>query len=759
MRLVSVDFGGGIPELREIHAAGGGTPDDLLVINPNAVIGRLHELGLTALPQVFLARPMSFDADPAAFERHVEIELDEIAEAVLIAIEFHPAIAKFADHASLKVMVGGNELAFSVDNDDPNCLLAFDTKGNVATATLILENVPDNRRVSFRFASPTGSLHAPACTVYTYFRLADDLTVDLRPKHMKRDSQPPFRISPNHSATWRCVLERQDEPKPYPLESVEAVLRHAGSGSVIRLDFQADPQSPGVFLSDETRIPPGTYDVELYILLPSRAKVHLTLPRHVESQLSDEPVTMDIHPAGDEVGDGPGPPRSHLAFGPVGDAVSKKSLIVGLRSLDVDYSITVVPSADIADAEGHAPRQKWIGFDRAQLTLSPGRPEKLRVTLSIPGRIEETIQDGPFQGRFALVRTDTGEPVPIRLYRRIEGVGEDEPVDRITFTLARPKMTVRAVRCFRDRIRTRRDGAAELPVRLDFGTPYEQLVAVDVGHDSVLPRQFTILPSAILCDPSGRQVPTVRLAPLENTELTQEIPTGGTARWLFRLTVDADCRTEEALGSIDITAAGLAPRHLALAVRRRTPPLTFPVKVACWCLAAGLSLFALRAAHLRRRAARFRSGRQHVLTLARPLSGALAIAPDFRGGVHLVPQQPTQIAYRGDPRKKTIAAGRPVRIDEQAISAGRPCLVELKPRDGREGPAFEINDCLTNAEDQPELAVEVVSGGQYDRLSRRYGRALRSRLLLAVLCGALALTLGYPFLRTAAQWAYDFLTL
>ena len=67
VRFVTVDFAGGIPELATIHQAAAGTPGDLVLTSPNAVIGKLHGLGLTALPRVVLPPSRSYDAQPGAF--------------------------------------------------------------------------------------------------------------------------------------------------------------------------------------------------------------------------------------------------------------------------------------------------------------------------------------------------------------------------------------------------------------------------------------------------------------------------------------------------------------------------------------------------------------------------------------------------------------------------------------------------------------------------------------------------------------------
>ena len=91
-------------------------------------------------------------------------------------------------------------MTFSSQNDDLQCQLAVDGKGNVATATLMLEAIPKEGHVSFQFESPRGSLHVPACTVYTYLRLPEGTEADFRPAFSPPEIAPPYTVSP--ITTW-----------------------------------------------------------------------------------------------------------------------------------------------------------------------------------------------------------------------------------------------------------------------------------------------------------------------------------------------------------------------------------------------------------------------------------------------------------------------------------------------------------------------------------------------------------------------------
>ena len=186
------------------------------------------------------------------------------------------------------------------------------------------------------------------------------------------------------------------------------MLRHARSGVITRLDLKPDDRSPGVFASDETAVPAGSYHVELHMVLPSGAKFSLTLTEHIESILRDEALALEAFDS--TVQGGAGPMLGQLNFGSLGDAVTRKSLLIVVRTLKMDYPITVIPSVTLADCQGTVPEQAWIIFDKPQLLLQPGRAEKLRVTLTLPKRIEEAIEDGRFEGRLSLLRPISSSP-------------------------------------------------------------------------------------------------------------------------------------------------------------------------------------------------------------------------------------------------------------------------------------------------------------------------------------------------------------
>src|SRR6185295_13923463 len=126
----------------------------------------------------------------------------------------------------------------------------FDSAGKVATAHLVLEKLPVNGQVSLNLRSPAMSMAVPACDVYVHLRLAKNILPQFRPHHARPDSMGPYRLSPNQEATWIAAYRSKDNAKPYPVKSIEAVLKNVHTGAEVRLPTQLDPQTAFTFISD-----------------------------------------------------------------------------------------------------------------------------------------------------------------------------------------------------------------------------------------------------------------------------------------------------------------------------------------------------------------------------------------------------------------------------------------------------------------------------------------------------------------------------
>ena len=377
----------------------------------------------------------------------------------------------------------------------------------------------------------------------------------------------------------------------------------------------------------------------------------------------------------------------------------------------------------------------------------------------LPKQIEEAIQDGRFEGKLSLVRPDLQQPVPVKRYSKICGVDENEPVERVTFTLARPTMTITARHAFRNRIKLTSDNKITLPIHVSINQPFQRTVTIEVTHDSVLPRDVTALPTAIFTDGDGREVPSVRLVPVADMPLSQQIAPGESGRWVFQFAVDKDCPTNLVFGTVDLSAPGMSTQHVSVLVERRNPLLAATIRFACWMLAALCAFFAIQAIVRRFRARHFRTGQTHVMTPKRPIKGALAVAAARNGTIQLISEEPMKVSRHGDPKPKLCAPQRPVTIDPNEVTPSRPLRLELCSPDGKPSQSFELTECLTTDDGNPEVHLEVTAGEGADQQRAQHSRRVRSMLSVAAASGLLAATIGYPLVITSAQWLYDFFTL
>lgn len=753
-RFVTIDYAGGIPELKQIHEAAGGKPEDLVLATPpSTAITKLHALGLTAFPGVVVQKPLASPADPKAFDKTVTASLDRLGERFVVTAVFDPPIPDFDRQARLEMRVGGNAIRFTTQNDDPNRLLSRDGAGKVVAAHLVLDAPPADGQVAFHYHSPESTFAVPAVTVYVHFRLPGDVAPAFRPRHAAPDTQAPFRVSTTQPATWVLELRSASQPKPFPLKSAEPVLRNVQSGTELRLSVTPDPQAPHVFVTDASRLPRGTYDVDLHLVLDSGVELHLKLPRHVESQEAEECATLEITQAAGAQVQHASHKRGHVCFGEVGDAVTTATVVVFLRTQGIPYPLEVGLSVDgLVDAQQTAPKAPWVQVKPAKLTLQPGRADRVFLTLKLPELVEEQLTDGLFQGTLNLVRADFGETLPVRRFKPISGVPEDEAPNLVTFTLRRPRLVVEAPRCFRNAIHARPDGRAVLRIANDVYQPFSRTTLIRLAHDSVLARQVSAFPSAAFVDPAGKEVPSVRLAAVEAGRLSQEVRPGDTGTWLFRLEIDDDPQLVEARGELTFSAPGLPPVHLPVEVvaRRSLLGSTFrTVLVAVSVLSAAFGLVALIRWWGGRR---FRPGVPFTITPERPLGDILQLAPTPRGDALLVADQPVRFRFEADAKTKPCGKDRPLPGVIDALKKGKSVLVE---EDSPEEEEERWGIALLEYHEPAEVHGEVVEAPRQAKAAARQRRRMIRRVLLAAGCLALTLTLRSPGVLAAAQWLVD----
>ena len=749
VRFVTLAFGH-IPALVDIHEAASGLRDDLVETSPNEIIPKLHSLRLLALPRIVRLPVQQFDTDPQAFERTIEVPAETIGEAMLITAEFQPAIEEFEKRCVLEAVVDGTTYTFTASADQPEAVLATDAAGNVTTATLALDSLPASGSVTLRWRSPDGAMHAPACTVHTFLRVRSDLQAVFRPKFTPDDAFAPYRISPNHRAHWIAAIKLASEPKSYPMQGVEVILHERRIGQETRLPFSADPQSPGEFLSGPTSIAAGSYDVELLFQLESGTSIRLLLREQIESVLLDEAISVEIRQPAAGI-DFASVDRGHIGVGPLGDTVRKRTVEFTLRSVEIDYPLTVRLETILADPQGNVPQVEWLRFNRSKLTLHPGRAETVRITATVPEEIEQSIVDGLFEGRLSVLREMTGEPLPMRRFAPLTGVYDDEPVDLITLELKRPRFAASLPYAFKQWIVQKPDGRLEATVRVSIDHSFRRIVTVCVRHTSEEPRTVTVLPSGLIVDREGKQVPTVRLTPLETTELTRELPPDATGTWSFLFEMDDDCTTGAAVAGFEITAPGVVAKHIGVRIKRGQPLLAGMIRVVLWLLVGLLGLAILRGSVRYMRARRYRTGVERDVTLERPLAGIMYLEETGRG-CRLVLYHSARLQLPGQIRPRLIPAERPVMLPDE-IDPDVP--VVLQPGDGRDEPVFEIDRPFLSRRDEPELRVVVKDGGRFDRQLWRSKRTIVRCLLGTTACAGLALSLHRPGVLTAVQWVYD----
>lgn len=103
VRFVAVDYAGALEPLRRIHEAGSDKPADCVIAKPaSTLISKLHERGLTHMPNLLVPRPRRLDAEPGKFERTTKIKLDPVAERALVTLSFDAGIPQFDANCQLE---------------------------------------------------------------------------------------------------------------------------------------------------------------------------------------------------------------------------------------------------------------------------------------------------------------------------------------------------------------------------------------------------------------------------------------------------------------------------------------------------------------------------------------------------------------------------------------------------------------------------------------------------------------------------------
>ena len=751
VRFVTVDLTG-IPWLEELHKEAGGTSEDLVRAQPDRVLEALHKRGTCVFPGIVQLPKIEVPARAMAFDHTVEVRTDAVGDGVFIAIEFHPAIPDFETNAALTAEADGQTWQFDVANPAPETVVGRDAKGSVASLSLRLPFVPKNDQIRIHFESPNGSLTVPEFTVYPFLKLREDLVADFRPSHLPTVHQPPFQISASQAAEWSFGLQTKDGKQTFSLASTEAIAR-SGSRQV-RMALAPSPDYPNRVVSKPNVMPVGVWDVDLNVQLKSGVQFQLALRRHIVPIIRDEAVLISFPNASDKDASLVSNARSHLDFGQLGDERTERTLEMLLESSEFDGPISIVLESELSDTDGNVPVSPWIRFSRNPITLQPGRQERVRVTLAMPAQIGSAIVDGPMEGLFRVRLADAQFPLPLKRPEKIAGVPDDAPVSRITCELKRPRLQVALPRAWRDWVITQNDEECRAVARIDINQRYQRVLVVEITHNSILPRDITALPLATVLDDEGRSVPSLRLVPASDTELTQTISPGAVGTWEFAFEADRDCKVTEAIAGVDISGEGIVSQHLTVEIRRRDPLLAGWIVFACWAL-FGLILLLLVLLTLKLlKNRRLRTEQETTVTTKSPLSDLLALESPTPKRVVVVPAVELRQVTDNDLRRaKRFREDQQVPIRPQEISEQNP--LRLTTVAEGDPTVVEITEIEFDDDGQPEAHLRVIEGGAFDaRCSQLASKMVRYGVVAAI-CLLVATGIDHPGVIRVLQWTWD----
>lgn len=756
-RLVTVDFTSGVPELRQIHHVAGGIDDDILTVLPNDVIRALGELRLTTMPDVIRQSPVDYEAQPTQTAGEYRVDIPSLADRALATIEFQPAIADFHQRAILSCEVDGQSRQFNADNHDADLALGYDAKGNVAIASVFLSRRPDSGHLVFRLESPDGTMSTPKCSVYSYIRLSDELRPVLRPRFVSSDTPAPYLVTPQQKSEWVFTLLSSRKQQSGEFSAVEAVLTNVRSGIQVRLEMKPDSTAAGQFTSTETSIPSGRYDAEVFVTTATGVRLSLVLNSLVISTHQNGVLLVDYPVVADESGQGYSQSTLHLDFGTVGDDVIETVIPISLSARGLSVPLTVIPRVYLSDAEGNVPEGSWIQVRPGKVVVRPDGLERISLRIQLPDRIEEDLVDGLFEGRIEFEDPDSGLPVTIERFRDISGVEQDTPVNRITFNLHRPRIFVSSVRCFREAVQQKRDGVLQLPVNVSIGKRFERALSVTAWHDSVIPRELTMIPPDLLRDTDGREVPNVRFVPLQES-LTQTVAPGESVTWDLRFEADDDQFPTTSDGELTVTANQLKDTHVEIRVRERNSLLGDQIQIAAYIAATMAACLGLMAFWHWRRVSRLVTASAGYLNPSRSLAPVLSVESGRKGEPQLRSDFQMLRKTSGKRLSRRIPAGRPLVLESSQISSRQPLELSIEPHGMTKSVVLQIPEVHSTSDEPPEVEYEVIDGGGYDQQSSKASGSLIRRILAVICCLTVAIWIHTGPILRSCQWVFDLVT-
>lgn len=750
LRLISLDFAGGIPELRQIHDAAGGRETDYLILEPHQIIERLHDLGLTTLRKVVVPQPRTLPAAAQTFDLTLQESVAEIAAGSLFSLRFDPPIEDFDRHVQLSARVDGQEFRFQQQAPgDPRALLAVDTSGRVVLATLNVPQRPQSGQVSFHYQSPRHSWSVPTITVFRHFRLRDDLQLQVRPESLPPEDNTCYSFPPGVPFPLVAELAQTGDGTAATLKSFEAVFRQTrggqpGGGQPLRVSFLPDPHAVGRFRSDNpVSFPPGHWDLAAHLVLPSGTPVILERPEYFQVQQADEHLTVQPD---EQTTATPG----GLDFGEKGDVQSTGTLWLTLRSANLEYPVPVeVAVVELTDQAGGVIPEAWMQPRGPAIALFPGRAQRVALDLQLPPHFPAELTDGLITGRVLVRRTDLDLPLELRPF---SAGARETPIDEVRFVLRRPTWQVQFAG---SSARLRESEMPELSLNLDVGLPWQDDLELTLSHSSATERTATMTVTGPFHDEQGREISGLSLLPLEEGSTTLTVSPQQTATVRYRLSVPEGVEFQQATGYLQISAPGMDPVLVPVSIGLRDPLLGSAMRRGLLLLAGLLAVLLVRSVWQRGRLARDQTEAERVLTVeqADPRLGTLA--PLGRGRVVLESGPPLSVRRQSETRWRPVS-GR-LRIAPTDLSVSNPLLISHA---GDEDDRFTValTDLLSDADGQPELHGYVLSSGAFGVAAEQLTRQLRRRLLLLAGLGALIVWFFHPAVLRWLQWGLDHLT-
>lgn len=719
VRYITIDFNG-IAELKAIHDAAGGLPDDYVILeSANLVIHKLHDLGVTHYEGTLVPPVIQGDASSEVRKNNLTVPLDDLADAAMVTIVLDEPVKQLGDELLIAVKVDGGIRKFELNGSDTDMMVATDSAGQVAMATVFLPSIPASRQISVGYKTQ-GKQALPAVKVYRHLRLRKDIQVIVKPFSVNADVEPPYALAPQQPVRWQAYLQTAGDAAPVEIRMLEATLVGRRQQKRLPLQLRSDANSPGVFSTVKPMtLSIGEYDVEVAVLLTSGEPLYLNLEDHIRCQPRDEAVTIEL--------DDTSASSTCIDFDEIGDAVTQKSVSVCLRSYNVDYPLDVqLKVLDLTDEQGNLIAQDVVQATRTKVRLAPGRASKVKLKLNLPEFLGEIV-DGPILGRLAISRVDSNLPLELRSYTDPSTL--DEPADEVKFFLKRPRFSVRAKRGGRDELQRVSDSLC-LPIHIDIWGSFHRPLQLQVGHDSEMDRNVSVVVRTPVRTEQGKSNKELTIVPQEDQSIEQGVAEKELVAWNYDIEIPSDLSARKLITEVQILSPGVQPMTVPVEFRIRkklmAPTIQVWLRVLCVLAAltvssAGIVLF------------RHRHFRPKGVVEAR-VNAPFAFIEVRRGKKKTAQLVVKDKDVRVISNNRPVPVLKPINLDGETVTPHRPLRLEKTVNKRKTtidiiGVKFETGG--------PVLVCQVVRAGSLGRSRERARNSLR--ILVPVACLALGL--------------------